>query len=87
MTTEGCVLLATGKCKGNKGEPCPVTIRTPKKDEFIVVNHCGCCYNMIYEKDPVYREPEDLAKRPEIVFTFETADEIREVLEQWNFLL
>ncbi len=63
-----------------------ITIRTPKKDEFVVVNYCDYCYNMIYERNPARHEPEDLSEIPELSFTFEGADEVREVLEQWNFL-
>lgn len=86
MMTEGCVGMQLSGCCKETGEKRRIDIRTPKKDEFTVVNVCDYCYNVIYEKNPGWHEPEDLADIPEIAFTFEDADEVREVLKQWNFL-
>lgn len=87
MVTEGCVGLELGRCGKNQGEKTPIDISTPKKDKFTVVNYCDYCYNVIYEKNPGWSEPEDLAQIPELKFTFEDTEEVRKVLEQWNFLL
>lgn len=87
MTTEGCVNRELGGCCKENSEKRKIEIRTPKKDEFVVVNYCEYCYNVIYEKKASRHKPEDLSDIPEIVFTFEGADEVRKVLEEWNFLL
>ena len=89
--------MELGGCqKGkNDGEKKRILIETPRHDEFLVENHCDYCYNMIYEKTPVWHdsqhsflcEESGWAYIPEIAFTFETAQEVRKVLEQWNFLL
>ncbi len=86
MVTEGCVSMELGRCAKNRGAKKRITISTPKKDEFTVVNYCNYCYNVIYEKNAGWDEPEDLAQIPEIKFTFEDKEEVRKVLEQWNFL-
>ncbi len=86
MTTEGCVSLELGKCSGPEGRSRELEISTPKKDDFTVVNYCNYCYNVIYEKNPGWQEPEDLAGIPEIQFRSEDTEEVREVLEQWSFL-
>ena len=86
MTTEGCVNRELGGCQKDRTKRKHIAIRTPKKDEFTVVNYCDYCYNVIYEKNPNWHEPEDIARIPEIRFTVEGAEEVRKVLEQWNFL-
>lgn len=96
MTTEGCVRSQLGKCHKAAcestahhkmpEEKCPVSIRTPKKDEFTVVNYCDYCYNVIYEKNADWHEPGNATEIPEIRFTFENAEEAGKVLTQWNFL-
>ncbi len=86
MTTEGCASLELGKCSGPEGRGRELEISTPKKDDFTVVNYCNYCYNVIYEKNPGWHEPEDLAEIPEIQFRSEDTEEVREVLEQWSFL-
>lgn len=86
MTTEGCVNRELGGCQKDRTKRKHITIHTPKKDEFTVVNYCNYCYNVIYEKNPNWHEPEDIAHIPEIRFTVEGAEEVRKVLEQWNFL-
>lgn len=96
MITEGCVKNELGGCRGGEGDREYLNIRTPKRDEFTVVNYCQYCYNTIYEKNPSWHEPdEDLSRQimegityiPEIAFSFEHADEVRKVLNQWNYLL
>ena len=62
----------------------------PKGDEFTAVNYCEYCYNVIYEKDPSWHEPDQWSGAggiPEIAFSFEHAAEVRKVLDQWNYLL
>lgn len=86
MMTEGCVNLQLGRCCGKNGEKREILIQTPKKDEFMVVNYCNYCYNVVYEKNPDWHEAEDLAQIPEIQFRSESAEEVREVMEQWNYL-
>lgn len=86
MTTEGCAGMELGRCSGSEGRSRELEISTPKKDDFTVVNYCNYCYNVIYEKNPGWHEPEDLAKIPEIQFRSEDTEEVREVLEQWSFL-
>ena len=86
MTTEGCAGMELGRCSGSEGRIRELEISTPKKDDFTVVNYCNYCYNVIYEKNPGWHEPEDLAKIPEIQFRSEDTEEVREVLEQWSFL-
>ncbi len=85
MNTEGCVNMQLNRCDGN-GKKRSIDISTPKKDEFTVVNYCDYCYNIVYEKEAKWHEPESLEKLPEIRFGIETAEEVRKVLEQWNFL-
>ena len=86
MNTEGCVKRQTEGC-GTNGDSRRITITTPKKDEFTVVNYCDYCYNVVYEKEATWHEEESLGKVPEIRFATEQAEEVRKVLEQWNFLL
>lgn len=86
MVTEGCVNMGLGRCEGKRGTRKSIDISTPKKDKFTVVNYCNYCYNVIYEKNPGWSEPEVFANIPEIRFTFEDKEEVRKVLEQWNFL-
>lgn len=101
MTTEGCVSAQLGTCHKEIRHTTPdhttarhkttearrpVTICTPKKDEFTVVNYCDYCYNVIYEKNADWHKPESMTGFPEISFTFENAEEAGEVLTQWNFL-
>lgn len=86
MTTEGCAGMELGRCSGPEGRIRELEISTPKKDDFTVVNYCNYCYNVIYEKNPGWHEPEELAGIPEIQFRSEDTEEVREVLEQWSFL-
>ncbi len=87
MTTEGCVFLNRGGCRKGQDGHAALEIQTPKKDEFLVVNYCDYCYNVIYEKKPGRQKPQWENEIPGLKFTFEDADEVREVLKQWSFLL
>lgn len=96
MITEGCVKSETGGCRKHGEDRAGLCVRTPKNDEFIAVNYCDYCYNMIYERNPSRRGLEEDPSRqalegvsyiPEIAFSFEDADEVRKVLDQWNYLL
>lgn len=95
MTTEGCVNMELGGCGNAVAGKKQISISTPKKDEFLVVNYCDYCYNVIYEKNPSWHDAaEFLAPRgtggaayiPEIAFLDEDAAEVGKVLEKWNFL-
>ena len=81
MVTEGCVKATGGHCDGRQDM---IEITSPKKDSFVVVNHCQICYNTIYTKEPVKRHRKDGNLRLE--FTWESKDEMRKVLEEWNLL-
>ncbi len=85
MNTEGCVNLQLNGCD-SAGDRKHILITTPKKDEFTVVNYCDYCYNIVYEKEAAWHEPDGLSQMPEIRFATESAEEVRKVLEQWNFL-
>ncbi len=85
MNTEGCVNMQCNGCNQGK-EKKHIMISTPKKDEFTVVNYCDYCYNVVYEKEAAWHEPESLTELPEIRFGSETAEEVRKVLGQWSFL-
>lgn len=94
MTTEGCVHMEVNGCQNPQWGKKHTRIRTPKGDEFVAVNYCQYCYNVIYEKEPSHRTPDqahmvpcgDWTYIPEIAFSFEDADGVGKVLEQWNFL-
>lgn len=88
MISEGCVSMQLYGCRG-EGEKRSITISTPKKDTFTVVNYCRYCYNVIYEKEASWHDVEAVSSggMPEIRFGYETEEEVRKVLEQWNFLL
>ena len=90
MTTEGCVRREIHGCQRGAANRACTHIRTPKGDEFTAVNYCEYCYNVIYEKDPSWHEPDQWSGAggiPEIAFSFEHAAEVRKVLDQWNYLL
>lgn len=94
MTTEGCVNMETGGYRKPEWGGNRIRMRTPKNDEFVSVNYCQYCYNVIYEKEPSRREPDqtpipscgEWTYIPEIAFSFEDAAGVRKVLDQWNFL-
>ncbi len=81
MVTEGCLKRTAGFCDGKK-EQIPVT--GPKKDEFVVVNHCDSCYNTIYVRDCFENMPGSTGRR--LDFTWESGEETRKVLKRWNLL-
>lgn len=95
MTTEGCVNMELGGCRNAVTGKRKICISTPKKDEFLVVNYCDYCYNVIYEKNPSWHDAAEFltphgtdgaAYIPEIAFLDEDAAEVGKVLEKWNFL-
>lgn len=81
MVTEGCVKVAGGHCDGRQER---IRITSPKKDSFVVVNHCQICYNTIYTNEPVKRQRKNEDLRLE--FTWESEDEMRKVIGEWNLL-
>lgn len=81
MVTEGCVKATTNHCDG---KPELIEITTPKRDSFVVVNHCESCYNTIYTKEPVKRQSKGGDIRLE--FTWESEEEMRKVMGEWNLL-
>lgn len=88
MVSEGCVSMQLNGCLGD-GKKRDITISTPKKDTFTAVNYCRYCYNVIYEKEASWHDVDEVSRGgiPEIRFGYETEEEVRKVLEQWNFLL
>jgi len=83
MITANCVLRTVDKCNANSSEAVVLTDRYHK--EFNVLRNCKHCYNIIYNSVPFslyqecskWRETVDLR----IDFTFETKEEVREVLD------
>ncbi len=80
MVTENCVRRTLGQCR-KQGDS--LELITPKGDEFVVVNHCKYCYNTIYAKKSVKSPDRAVGKR--LDFTWETPDEVRKVIQKWNF--
>ncbi len=61
-------------------------IRTPKRDEFIVVKPEGVGYRVIYTKEPADQDGDAHGKDGSgyrIDFSIETEDEVKEVLSKW----
>lgn len=81
MVTEGCLKKTAGQCDGKCER---IEVCSPKKDKFVVVNHCDCCYNTIYTKMPVRKSAQGRVER--LNFTWETVKEMRKVLKEWNLL-
>lgn len=81
MVTAGCVKATAGRCDGRQEM---VEIRNPKNDTFAVVCCCDTCYNTIYTKEPVRRQNNGSTLRLE--FTWESEDEMRKVMGEWNLL-
>lgn len=79
MVTKGCVWRTLHQCQKN---PKVLTIKNPKKDEFLVVRHCNYCYNTIYTKQPVFRNGN--YDKIHFAFTVETKEQVRKVLSEWN---
>ena len=80
MVTESCVARTLGQC--GKGEK-QISIKTPKGDVFVVVNHCHYCYNTIYEQTPLKEKEMGIWTR--LDFSFESEAEVRKVIQEWNF--
>jgi putative protease len=78
MVTSGCVAATTGRCPTRER----IFLQGPKGDEFIAVTHCDYCYNTIYTKEPVRRPEQSGTVR--LDFTWETPQEVREVMREWN---
>lgn len=81
MVTEGCLKRTMNHCDGIHER---IAICSPKKDEFVVVNHCDSCYNTIYTQRTYEKKEMDSVKR--FVFTWESPEEMRKVLKKWNLL-
>lgn len=81
MVTAGCVKATVGRCDGRQET---VEMKNPKMDTFAVVCHCDTCYNTIYTKEPVRLENNGSTLRLE--FTWESEDEMRKVMGEWNLL-
>lgn len=86
MTTAGCVRKTLNLCRH---EPGVTELRDRKNVSFPVKNYCRDCYNVIYNSQPLYlfdrfSEVEALgAGVCRIMFTTETVQETRLVLNQW----
>lgn len=81
MVTEGCLKRTMGRCDGM---PEQIAVCSPKKDEFVVVNHCDSCYNTIYTQK-IYEKTEVVPVK-RLVFTWESPEEMRKVLKKWSLL-
>ncbi len=79
MITKGCLNRTLGMCNGKME---PKKIQNPKKDEFLVVNHCDYCYNMVYTSEPVRER--NITQNMRFVFTTETREEVGKVLREWK---
>ena len=72
--------------------PRKIEIKGPKGDEFVAVAHCGYCVNTIYTKYPVaVGEQRSIGSQRTadaqcclVDFTWENAEEVREVIRKWN---
>ena len=81
MVTEGCLKRTAGHCDGRQER---ISVSSPRKDEFVVVNHCDSCYNTIYTKNTFEKRTGDIGIR--LNFTWESPEEMRKVLKRWNLL-
>lgn len=81
MVTEGCLKRTMGHCDGKK-EWLPV--KSQRKDEFVVVNHCNSCYNTIYTKEAEKKKVPGSGVR--LDFTWEPEEDMRKVMREWNLL-
>lgn len=89
MVTANCVRKTMGKCAGgNTAEYAVLTDRYQKK--FPVKNNCLYCYNIVYNSVPLslHKELEKGTKYPikRLVFTVETAEETKKILEYYRLL-
>lgn len=81
MVTEGCLKRTMGHCDGIRERQ---AVKSSRKDEFIVVNHCDSCYNTLYTKEAYKRNRQDACIR--LDFTWESAKDMRKVLKTWSLL-
>ena len=82
MVSEGCVEATGEGCKKRKQK---ILLTSPKKDGFVSVNHCEFCYSTIYTEEPV-RKRENPGREARLEFTWETGEETRKVMKEWNLL-
>lgn len=86
MVTAGCLHKTLEKCGGQMEQ---WTLKDRYRKEFPVKNFCRDCYNVIYNSQPLYLldkkdELESLgAGAYRLMFTTESKNETRKVLEQW----
>lgn len=81
MVTEGCLKRTMGHCDGKEEHQ---SVKSSRKDEFIVVNHCDSCYNTIYTKEVCEKDVQDSCVR--LDFTWESARDVRKVMRKWSLL-
>lgn len=89
MISAQCITANTKGCMGNESalrNDC-ITFTNQKKQEFEAVNYCKYCYNIIYQKEPLYIK-ELVAKNAKLCslqqrysFTTENGSETVRVLE------
>ena len=88
MVSAQCVRYNTKKCafSEKKGINEKIILTDRKSREFMAINYCKYCYNIIYQKTPLYlKEYEDKLKDKGISkfrydFTFESIEEVKTVL-------
>ena len=84
MTTAGCVHKNTGKCDKTTGIS---YLKDRYKTYFPVKNHCGDCYNVIYNSVPtiLFKEQEEFMDNGishfRLNFTIETKEETKAVFD------
>lgn len=78
MVTEGCVAATLGQCGGGVTR---LSLTGPKGDAFEAVMHCDSCFNTIYTKEPMTGSRGAAVR---LDFTWESGDEVREVMREWN---
>lgn len=81
MVTEGCLKRTLGHCDRVREH---LAVKSSRGDEFTVVNHCDYCYNTVYTKEVCKKDIRDNPMR--LNFTWESGEDMRKVLEQWNLL-
>ena len=87
MVSAGCIQKTRGNCRKQSGV---TTIVDRYHKSFMVKNECDYCYNVMYNYAPLYlgdkmdevRNLGKISKR--FMFTFETPDEIRKILELYK---
>lgn len=81
MVTEGCLKRTMGHCDGKRER---LVVKSSRKDEFIVVNHCDSCYNTVYTKEALEQDLQGVHVR--LDFMWESPEDMRKVLKTWNLL-